>query len=118
MKVAVKYSVMLNGVTEIALTMLDVLAGFDEIFVCTKYRVGSSSVGATTDRFLPDATELENAEPVYERLAGFDGDLSVIKHREQLPIEALRFIEMIEKFVDVPVTIASVGPARSETITA
>ncbi|MCA9278465.1 MAG: adenylosuccinate synthase [Phycisphaeraceae bacterium] len=112
--VALRYSVMVNGVTEIALTMLDVLSGHDDIMVCTHYMLD----GQKMDRFLPDSSDLARAEPVYERLAGFSEDISGIRHREQLPIAAQRFLETIETHAGVPITIASVGPGRSETITA
>lgn len=112
--VALRYAVMLNGITEIALTMLDVLSGLDDIMVCTHYRYD----GQTIDRFLPDGNELSRAEPVLERMAGFSEDISAVRTREQLPLAVVRFIEMIERGVGVPVSIASVGPGRSETILA
>ena len=58
---------MINGVTELTVTLLDVLSGFDELRVCTGYRTR----GVVTDRFLPDGSDLGGVEPVYETLAGF-----------------------------------------------
>ena len=79
--VALRYAARLNGFTEIALTKLDVLAGFDEIRVCTAYRID----GKTTDRYPADARVLERASPVCETLPGFAGDLAAARTFADLP---------------------------------
>ncbi|MBS0191456.1 MAG: adenylosuccinate synthase [Phycisphaerales bacterium] len=111
--VAVRYSVMVNGITSIALTMLDVLAGMETVRVCTGYRVG----GKVTDRFLPDAVSLGRAEPVYENLPGFADEIGAARIRRELPDRARAYVEFIESRVGVPVEIVSVGPDREQTIT-
>ncbi len=110
--VAVKYAAMVNGASEIVLTLLDVLAGFDELKVCTAYRVN----GETTDRFPPDAFTLEEAEPVYETLPGFAEEITEARSWDALPSEAQNYVRFIEEFVGVPVRTVSVGPDREQTI--
>lgn len=110
--VALRYAVMLNGVTGIALMLLDVLSGFDEIMVCRGYRVG----GEMTSRFLPDAEALAGAVPVYEILPGWSEEISACRTRASLPDQARRYIELIERETGVPVEIISVGPDREQTI--
>lgn len=112
--VAVKYSAMINGATGLALTMLDVLAGFETVRVCTGYE----SAGKRTDRFLPDAVTLSAARPVYTEFKGFSEDVSAARSRRELPQEARAYIEFIEQTVGIPVEIVSVGPDRAQTMTA
>src|SRR5690606_38464951 len=109
--VAVRYSVMINGVTELALMMTDVLAGLDEIRVCTAYRTPAGR----TDRYLPDAAELEGAEPEYQTLPGYGADVTGARSMDDLPAEARGLIEFIEQQTGVPVAVASVGPGREQT---
>ncbi len=110
--VAVKYAAMISGVSELALTLLDVLAGFDELLVCTGYRYQ----GNVIDRFLPDASDLAEAEPIYETLPGFSQDITACRQMNELPAEALRYIERVESFVGVRVGLIGVGPGREQTI--
>lgn len=110
--VAVKYAAKINGVTEIAMTLLDVLAGFDEIRVCTSYRIR----GEVTEHFTPDAFDLEAAEPMYESLSGFCDEIGGARSWEQLPDGAKSYIAFIESKVGVPLSVVSVGPDREQTI--
>ncbi len=110
--VAVKYAAMINGTTEIALTMLDVLAGFDTVRVCTQYADGPK----TTDRFLPDAVSLSRVRPIFTDLPGFSEELGLARARTELPVRARAYIEFIEQHVGVPVRTVSVGPDREQTI--
>ncbi|MFG0307016.1 MAG: adenylosuccinate synthase [Phycisphaerales bacterium JB040] len=112
--VAVRYAAMVSGATEICLTLLDVLSGFDELRVCTGYRLPG---GAVTDRFEADGFALEKAEPVYETLDGFGEDISGVRDFDELPAGARRYVRRIEDAVGVPVSIVSVGPDRAQTIT-
>ncbi len=113
--VAVRYAAMLNGGSCLALTLLDVLGGFDELRICTAYRLTN---GSTTERFLPDALDLEDVEPAYETLPGFDGEVGGLRERDALPAAARRYVDRIEEIVGVPVGIVSVGPDRDESIIA
>ncbi|MFG0258146.1 MAG: adenylosuccinate synthase [Phycisphaerales bacterium JB043] len=111
--VAVRYASTINRCTELAVTLLDVLAGFDELKVCTEYTVD----GQATDRFIPDSTDLARAEPIYEHFEGFGDDIDTMTSYDDLPIEARQYIDRIESFVGVPVSIVSVGPDRRQTLT-
>ncbi|MEQ8317316.1 MAG: adenylosuccinate synthase [Phycisphaerales bacterium] len=110
--VALRYSAMVNGVTHVAMTMLDVLGGVDEIKACTAYDVD----GVKTDRFLPDAADLAHAKPLYETLPGFSQDVSGCRSISDLPSEARAFIERVESALGVPVAFVGVGPDRAQTI--
>ncbi len=118
--VALRYAVMLNGVTSLSLMLLDVLAGFDEIKVAVAYRrpdgTTPTTTPTTTDRFLPDAHDLARVTPVYETLPGFAQEITEAREFDDLPGEARRFVRFIESFLAVPVSIVSVGPDRAQTI--
>lgn len=102
---ALRYAVMLNGVSELAMMKADVLSGLDEVQVCTHYRVD----GETVDRMPYDI--VRGVEPVYEVMSGW-GDLS----GRSVPETFKRYISFIEKSVGVPVSIISIGPDREQTI--
>jgi adenylosuccinate synthase len=107
---ALKYSIMLNGVTKLFMTKADVMSGFKIIKICTSYKVS----GKNSDE-IPFNADSE-IEPVYTDLQGWETDISELREFEKLP-EALKlFIEFIEKQTGVPVTLVSVGPDREETI--
>ncbi|MEZ6210406.1 MAG: adenylosuccinate synthase [Phycisphaerales bacterium] len=110
--VALRYAVRLNGVDAIVLTLLDVLAGLEELPLCVGYRIG----GELTEHFPPDAYDLSRVEPVYERVRGFEGDLSGVRRFEDLPGDARRYVEFIETFAGAPVRMIGVGPDREQTI--
>ena len=110
--VAVRYAAMLNEPTGLVLTLLDVHSGVTELRVCTAYRVG----GKTSDRFLPDSSDLERAEPVYTTMPGFSGDISNTRRRADLPDAARRYLDFIERSVGVPIQQVGVGPGREQTI--
>lgn len=114
--VSVRYAVMINGATEAALMLFDVLAGFEEIRVCTAYEVERGGKTERTERFLPDAVDLEGARPVYESLPGFGEEISAARRWEDLPGNAQRYVEFVERALGVPVTIVSVGPGREQTL--
>jgi len=110
--VALRYSAMVNGATHLAMTMLDVLAGLDEIRVCSAYEID----GERTERFVPDAADLVRATPVYETLDGFAEDVSGCRQLSALPAAARRLIDVVESAVGVPVAFVGVGPDRAQTI--
>ena len=106
--VALNYALRTNGVTAIALTKLDVLSGFEKVKICTGYGYN----GSITKEFPASLSVLENCEPSYEEMDGWDEDLAGIKSAEQLPPNALRFVKRVEELTGVPVWIVSVGPQR------
>ncbi|MBP5270959.1 MAG: adenylosuccinate synthase [Clostridia bacterium] len=109
--VATKYGVEVQGATEIALTKLDVLSYMKKIPVCTKYKVG----GKETDRF-PFPAALSEAEPVIEYLDGWQSDVSTARRFEDLPSQARKYGEYVEKAIGCPITYISVGAERDSII--
>ncbi len=110
--VALKYSFMINGVTKIALTKLDVLDNLEEIKVCTSYKIGNK----ITKNFPVDIPSLNNAIPQYKTLKGWKQPLRGIKSFSELPKETLDYFKFIEDFVEAKVIIASLSPDRSDTL--
>lgn len=106
---ASRYGVLVQGVDEIALTKLDVMAYMDKIPVCVAYEVD----GVRTDRF-PSGDELLRAKPVYEYLEGFQTDISQCRRKEDLPLAAIRYIQFIEKAMGCPIKYVSVGAERDD----
>ncbi len=107
----VRYSARLNGVTEIAVMLLDVLEGLDELCVCTGY-----TMDAKPARFNPDAAWLARATPIYTTLRGFTGDVTSARSFAELPAEARTYIELIQRHLGAPVRYVSVGPDNAQTI--
>jgi len=108
--VALKYAVMLNGVTDIVLTKADILSCFDMIKVCIAYKIA----GKITDR-LPFNNNAD-IEPVYQSFEGWKEDISQLKNYEKLPVAFKTYIEFIEKEIGVNISIISVGPDRNASI--
>ena len=111
--VAVRYSAMICGTTSLAVMLLDVLSGFDELKLCTGYRLPD---GSTTDRFQPDARLLAQVTPIYETLEGWSEDLTSLRDDQSLPAAAQTYLDRIESFTGCPVELVSVGPDRAQTI--
>jgi adenylosuccinate synthase len=110
--VAGRYSVLLNGYDEIALTKLDVLSGFSTVKICTGYRGGGGEIAS----FPQNTDALARCEPIYEEMPGWEERISHARSVEELPVAARRFVERLEKGLGVPITFVSTGPAREETI--
>jgi len=110
--VAARYAAQLNGMTEIALTKLDILDPLEEIPVCVGYRIDGREVSVPPARL----DLLARVQPVYEVLEGWRSDTSQITSFEELPAAARRYIERIEELVGVPVTMVGVGPARRQIL--
>ena len=108
---ALKYAIMISGVTELVMMKADVLSQFDKIKICTAYKIGDT----ITDAF-PYDYQAQGAEPVYEQLNGWNQDLTGIVHEEDFPEALKTYINYIEQAVNVPVSIVSVGPNRNQTI--
>lgn len=110
--VALKYSVELSGVTEIVITMLDVLGAFKTIKVCSAYRHGNRLI---TD-FHDDAEVLDNVTPIYDEIPGWESEVGDCRKFSDLPQQARDYVEFIENFTGIPVRIVSVGPDETQTI--
>ncbi|MBQ7429615.1 MAG: adenylosuccinate synthase [Butyrivibrio sp.] len=109
--VASKYGCRLQGATDVAFTVLDVLGYLDEIPVCVGYEID----GEVTKEF-PVTHLLKKAKPVYETLPGWKCDIRGIKTYEELPENCRKYIEFIEKEIGYPITMVSNGPSRSDII--
>ena len=110
--VALKYAVRVNGMNELTLTKMDVMDGFEEIKVCTSYKFH----GKETKVFPLCLDEIEDVEPVYTTLPGWDKDISGMTSWDELPDNAKTYIEFVEEYLGVKFTIISTGPKRKETI--
>ena len=109
--VASKYGCRLQGTTDVAFTVLDVLGYLDEIPVCTGYEID----GKVTTEF-PYTSLLEKAKPVLEVLPGWKCDIRGIKKYEDLPENCRNYIEFVEKHIGFPITMVSNGPSRDDII--
>ena len=109
--VASRYGVRIQGTTEVALTVLDVLGYLDKLPVCIGYEID----GVITKDF-PVTAKLKKAKPVYEYLDGWKCEIRGIKEYDKLPENCRKYIEFIEKELGVPVTMVSNGPGRDEII--
>ena len=110
--VALRYSVRVNGLTEIALTKLDVLSEFDTL----KIGIGYESGGDRHDDFPLQQRVLYDCEPVYEDLPGWNVPVDEARTFNDLPKEAQQYVEFVEELAGVPVTMISVGPERSSMV--
>ena len=110
--VVVRYAVRVNGLTDMAVTKLDVLDTLDEIKICTAYRVGAH----VFTEFPGDLTMLEHAEPVYETFEGWRTSTAESRTLEDLPDAARAYLKRIEALVEAPITYVSVGTRRDQII--
>jgi adenylosuccinate synthase len=110
--VMLRYAVMVNGFTELALTKLDVLSGFEALQLATAYEVNGERM------LLPPSTtyQLSRAVPIYETLAGWSDDLSGVRSWSDLPSEARRYVARISELLELPIRMLSVGPERTQMI--
>lgn len=110
--VALKYSIQINGISSICLTLLDVLGGLKEIKVCTSYSYKGEKIST-----LPASNSvLKECTPNYVSLKGFQEDISKVKTFDELPENAKKYIEFLEKELEIPVSVFSVGPDKYQTI--
>ena len=108
---ATRYGCRIQGTTEVAFTVLDVLGYLEEIPVCVGYEIG----GQVTRDF-PDTARLEKAKPVFTKLPGWKCDIRGIKRYGDLPENCRRYIEFVEKEIEAPITMVSNGPGRDDII--
>ncbi|MEJ5286436.1 MAG: adenylosuccinate synthase [Bacteroidota bacterium] len=110
--VALKYSVMINGIESLAITKIDVLNEFSEIYACVEYEID----GERTSNFPSNSSKLENAIPIYKTFQGWNKSLNGINRRQDLPKQLLDYLDFIEEFVGCPIKILSTSPERKDTI--
>jgi len=107
-----RYSARLNGFTDLFVTKLDILSGLDPVKICVGYQVD----GERLDEMPFTQTGFHHAEPIFEELPGWGEDISKARAREELPDNALRYIDRIEELCSVPVAGVGVGPGREENV--
>jgi adenylosuccinate synthase len=110
--VAARYTARLSGVDELAVMLLDVPGGLDELKICTSYTVH----GKQMSHFPSHVDDLKKAVPVYETLPGWREDLSIVRSYDALPAAAKAYLVRIGELLGRPVSIVSVGPDREQTI--
>ena len=108
--VQLRYSIMVNGVTQLIMMKSDVLDDFDTIKACVAYELPD---GSTTPDFPYD---INNVKPVYEELEGWKTDMTRFTSEEEFPKAFNNYIKFIEDQLETPITIVSIGPDRSQTI--
>ena len=109
--VAAKYSCMINGLTDIALTKLDILDSFEEIYICVGYEYQGKEL-----KNYSELLDLDSVKPVYKKFKGWNTNLNGIKDFNMLPFECKEYIKFIENFVGAKISIISMGPGRDEII--
>jgi len=110
--VALRYTTMINGLTELAITKLDVLTGFDELKICTSYRYD----GKESARFPSEVQTLEKVDPIYESFDGWSDDLTSADRFDDLPDAAQNYLKFVSAFVGVPISMISTGPKREQIV--
>lgn len=110
--VLLRYAARLNSLTDVFLTKLDVLSGFERVRIATGYRYQ----GEIYQEFPPHQTIFHKCEPAYEEMAGWTEDISGARTFSDLPEAARAYVRRIEEIAGVPVTLVSVGPARDQTV--
>ncbi len=109
---ALKRSIIINGVSGLCITKLDVLDGLSEIRVCTGYQLGDQELD-----ILPlDADEIAACKPIYETLPGWSESTAGLTNWEQLPLKARRYLERVQTLIGAPIDMVSTGPDRVHTI--
>lgn len=108
---AMKYAIMINGVTELAMMKADVLDKFDTIRACTKYRINGEEVD-----YLPYDIDGVEIEPIYEDVPGWNTDLTQLSSFADAPQALKDYVAYLERHLEVPVTTVSVGPDRKQTL--
>jgi len=109
--VALKYACQVNGVTQLMMMKGDVLSGFKSLKICTAYKYKGETI-----THLPYNIEPENVEPIYTEVKGWKEDLTQMTEASQLPKELNDYIDYLEKELETPIKIVSVGPDRKQTI--
>jgi adenylosuccinate synthase len=110
--VVARYATRINGLTDFFLTKLDVLSGFKEIPVCVAYEID----GKRYDEMPMTQTQFHHAKPIYEMMPGWDEDISNARKFEDLPVNAQKYVEFLEKISGAPMSAIGVGQHRDATI--
>jgi adenylosuccinate synthase len=110
--VTLRHAIRVNGLTELAITKLDILSGFDEVKICTSYRLDGESI----ETYPADLRILARCQPIYETLPGWHSDITRVQAFDDLPEQARRYVGRLEELAGIPASCISVGPGRDQTI--
>jgi adenylosuccinate synthase len=110
--VALRYTSRLSGVDSIAVMLLDVLSGLEELKICTAYRID----GRLTTRFPSHVDDLRRVEPQYETLPGWQEDIAACRSYDDLPANARAYLARLSELIGQPIEMVSVGREREQTI--
>ncbi len=110
--VAGRFSVQINGLSDIALTHLDIYDGFPSIKICTAYRFK----GETLTSFPSNVATLEKCQPIYEEVDGWQESISGVRNFEKLPVGARKYMSRLEDLLSCPISLVSIGPDRRQII--
>jgi adenylosuccinate synthase len=110
--VAGRFSVQINGLTDVALTHLDIYDGFPSIRICTAYKFK----GQTLSSFPSEVTILEACQPIYEELDGWQESISGVRDLKKLPVRARKYLSRLEDLLSCPVSLVSIGRDRRQII--
>ncbi|MGC1376866.1 MAG: adenylosuccinate synthase [Anaerolineales bacterium] len=110
--VLLRYAVRINGLTELVITKLDILSGFEKLKICVAY----TKDGQVFNNLPFGPTELAGYEPVYEELDGWKEDVSAVRKWQDLPAAAKAYLEAISKVAGIPIRLVSVGPEREQVV--
>ena len=102
----------MSGISDFAVTKLDVLTGFDTLKICVGYRVGEETI----QEFPQSQKIFKQSQPVYEEMPGWYENLTHVRRFEDLPEAAKNYILRIEELTGVPATLVAIGPGREQTI--
>ena len=109
--VALKYAVKINGITKLVMMKSDVLSGIKKIKICVKYKMDGKKID-----YFPYSVENQLVSPIYKEFTGWFEDLTKIENENEFPVNFKNYINYIEKEINIPVSIISVGPNRKQTI--
>ena len=110
--VVLRHSTMISGVTKLAITKLDVLNGLKQVKICTQYQLGKRKI----DFFPANIEDVKKCKPIYKEFKGWNKIDKDVEKRSDLPKEAQKYLQYIEKELQVPIALVSIGPERKETI--
>ena len=109
--VSLKYAVRINGITKLVMMKSDVLSGIENIKICIEYEMDGKKID-----YFPYSIEKYNVKPIYKEFKGWFEDLTKIENENEFPVNFKKYISYIEKELNIPVSIISVGPKRKQTI--
>lgn len=110
--VILRYAARVNGLTELALTKLDILSGLQQLSVCLDYEFDGDRI----DTFPADLKILENCRPIYQTIDGWMEDITEARKLSELPYNARKYIDFVAEVVDIPINLISIGPGREQII--